>query len=175
MDGSSASSPSGRSSRTSSLQVWPPPHGLSSNKMALITSYRGIMRTHEHQMALITSECAPLHSQSPSDHQDPLARRRPPPHPRPGRARGRLSDSDVTPPPTRPVSFNMTALITTNCNALPDHQNGPDHLGLRAPSGTLPGSRSRPPSQSLSTASRCSRSWSADYPAYRPAHPLGWR
>ena len=32
-------------------------HGLSSNKMALITSHCGAMRTHEHQMALITSEC----------------------------------------------------------------------------------------------------------------------
>ena len=37
----------------------PPQHGLSSNKMALITSYCDAMRTHEHQMALITSECAP--------------------------------------------------------------------------------------------------------------------
>ena len=35
-------------------------HGLSSNKMALITSYCGAMRTHEHQIALITSECVPF-------------------------------------------------------------------------------------------------------------------
>ena len=39
--------------------VRPPQHGLSSNKMALITSYCDAMRNHEHQMALITSECVP--------------------------------------------------------------------------------------------------------------------
>ena len=33
----------------------PPQHGLSPNKIALITSYCGAMRTHEHEMALITS------------------------------------------------------------------------------------------------------------------------
>ena len=38
----------------------PPQHGLSSNKMALITSYRDAMRTHEQKMALITPECAPF-------------------------------------------------------------------------------------------------------------------
>ena len=32
----------------------PPQHGLSSNMMALITSYCDAMRAHEHQMALIT-------------------------------------------------------------------------------------------------------------------------
>ena len=37
----------------------PPQHGLSPNKIALITSYCGAMRTHEHQMALITSEYVP--------------------------------------------------------------------------------------------------------------------
>ena len=36
----------------------PPQHGLSSKKMALITSYCDEMRAHGHQMALITSECA---------------------------------------------------------------------------------------------------------------------
>ena len=34
-------------------------NGLSSNKMARITSYCGAMRNREHQMALITSECPP--------------------------------------------------------------------------------------------------------------------
>ena len=36
-----------------------PQHGLSSNKMALITSDCGAMHAHGHQMALITSECVP--------------------------------------------------------------------------------------------------------------------
>ena len=34
-----------------------PQHGLSSNKMARITSDCDAMRTHEHQMGLITSDC----------------------------------------------------------------------------------------------------------------------
>ena len=37
-----------------------PHHGLSSKTTALITSDCDAMRTHEHQMALITSECVPL-------------------------------------------------------------------------------------------------------------------
>ena len=37
----------------------PTRHGLSSNKMGLITSDCDAMRTHSHQMALITSECVP--------------------------------------------------------------------------------------------------------------------
>ena len=37
-------------------EVRPPQHGLFSNKMTLITSYCAAMRTHWHQMALITSE-----------------------------------------------------------------------------------------------------------------------
>ena len=32
--------------------------------MALITSYCGAMRAHEHQMALITSECVPCGPQA---------------------------------------------------------------------------------------------------------------
>ena len=41
------------------LAVLTPQHELLSNTMALITSYCGAMRTHEHQMALITSEYVP--------------------------------------------------------------------------------------------------------------------
>ena len=37
-----------------------PHHGLPSNKMARITSDCDAMRTHGHQMAVITSECAPF-------------------------------------------------------------------------------------------------------------------
>ena len=42
------------------LQVRTPQHGLSSNKMVLITSDCDAMRVHEHQMALITSYLMPL-------------------------------------------------------------------------------------------------------------------
>ena len=38
----------------------PPPHGLSSNTMALITSDCDAMRSAPHQMARITSDCAPF-------------------------------------------------------------------------------------------------------------------
>ena len=36
--------------------VNPPQHGISSNKMGLITSYCDAMHTHEHKMARITLE-----------------------------------------------------------------------------------------------------------------------
>ena len=52
------------------LAVLTPQHELLSNTMALITSYCGAMRTHEHQMALITSECVPFTGDCLRD-QDP--------------------------------------------------------------------------------------------------------
>ena len=46
--------------------VPPPQHGLSSNKMALITSDCDAMRAPEHQTALITPECAPFRADHPT-------------------------------------------------------------------------------------------------------------
>ena len=54
-----AGSGSARSTSRTPSQV-PPQHGLSSNKMAPITSDCGATRLHAHQMALITSDCVPV-------------------------------------------------------------------------------------------------------------------
>ena len=93
----------------------PPQHGLSSNKMALITSECDAMRAHEHQMALITSYCGAMQLGGAVQCLCPgvpvlQAQGRPPGRPRQDRLL-RRSPLPSPPPPRLPTPPACAALL----------------------------------------------------------------